>query len=85
MGVGQATMLTHDDVTRVVSSVGVDRFMVELIDRLEAAFIQFDPSRTRIPVRDGFSYDDPATGLLEWMPILQTVLNIGLCIFSRKT
>jgi len=38
---------------------------------LEEAFCRFDPQQTRVPVRDGFNYSFPRSGLLEWMPLLQ--------------
>ena len=46
--------------------------MDELIDRLDKAFRSFDPQRTKVPVRSGFNYSLPRSGLLEWMPLLQS-------------
>ncbi len=31
---------------------------------------EFDPGRHVIPVRDGFDYQQPQIGLIEWMPAL---------------
>ena len=64
-------ILTGDDVAEIVRCVGCNEFMDQLIERLHLAFAEFDPSNTTVPVRDGFHYDDPATGLVEWMPLYQ--------------
>ena len=61
-------LLTETDVQRLLRAVGIDRFMDALIVRLETAFCSVD-SATEIPVRTGFHYDTPASGLIEWMPI----------------
>ena len=71
MGLEPAIHLKPEEIAALIAEVGLDHFMKELIERLERAFAQFDPDKTQIPVRDGFSYSEPATGLLEWMPILQ--------------
>ena len=60
------------DIENIARAVGIDSLMDELIDRLEAAFVEFDPTQYQVPVRQGFSYRLPQTGLLEWMPILNT-------------
>ena len=72
MGVAPAYLLTHEHVASIVSTVGLDRFMDQLIERLEVAFRDFDVAKTKIPIRDGFSYQVPHMGLLEWMPILHS-------------
>lgn len=61
-------MLTDVDVRGLIRSVGIDRLMDDLIARLEAAFRSIDGS-TEIPVRTGFHYETPTSGLIEWMPI----------------
>ncbi|MCZ6894355.1 MAG: ornithine cyclodeaminase family protein, partial [Gammaproteobacteria bacterium] len=43
----------------------------EVIDALEAALRAFDESKYQVPARDGFEYQDPAPGLLEWMPAME--------------
>ena len=43
--------------------------MDELIYRLEKAFVDFDATKSDIPVRAGFHYEKPEQGLVEWMPI----------------
>lgn len=64
-------VLTSRDVANIVGRVGCDYFMDEMIKRLQRAFEIYDPSRVTVPVRDGFHYSQPQTGLLEWMPIHQ--------------
>ena len=66
------TFLSQADITSVVQVIGIDALMDELIDRLNQAFVNFDPRDTIIPVRDGFSYLEPRPGLLEWMPLLNS-------------
>ena len=70
MGIDSAVLLTDENVQQVVSRVGLNRIMDELIERLYDAFVTFDATRSLIPTRSGFSYESPMTGLLEWMPIL---------------
>lgn len=65
-------VLSQLDVQSIITTVGVDVLMDELISELEKAFRNFDPQQTIVPVRDGFSYSNPHHGLLEWMPMLET-------------
>ncbi|MFQ5466780.1 MAG: ornithine cyclodeaminase family protein [Kiloniellaceae bacterium] len=44
--------------------------MDEVIAGLEKALETFTPNIDRIPIREGFSYDVPSDGLLEWMPAM---------------
>jgi len=68
----KTTILSQLDVQNVITAVGVDQLMDELISKLEKAFKDFDPQQTVVPVRDGFSYSSPQQGLVEWMPMLET-------------
>ena len=68
----KTTVLSQPDIQAIVAEVGVDQLMDELIVRLGEAIRSFDPQQTSVPVRDGFSYTSPRSGLLEWMPMLQT-------------
>lgn len=63
-------LLSQSDLHEIVSRVGVDRMMDELIARLRTALIAFDTAETEIPVRAGFHYEAPVPGLIEWMPLL---------------
>lgn len=65
------TLLTRDDLRRIVCRIGIDALMDETIGRLAAAFAAFDPKDTVIPARDGFKYSHPQIGLVEWMPALR--------------
>ncbi len=64
-------LLSHRDLQEIVRRVGIDRLMDDLIDRLSGALVAFDAGKTEIPVRAGFHYESPVTGLIEWMPLLQ--------------
>ena len=65
-------VLSQLDVQSIITSVGADALMDELISKLEVAFHDFDPQQTVVPVRDGFNYSSPRQGLVEWMPMLET-------------
>lgn len=71
-------ILTAADVQRVVHHVGLDRLMDELIDGLTAAFVAYDPAATDVPVRHGFAYTKPTTGLVEWMPCMDRRAGVTL-------
>lgn len=62
------TILTANDVREIVHRVGLDELMDQTIGRLNEAFTDFDPVKIVVPARDGFQYQTPETGLLEWMP-----------------
>ena len=62
-------VLTGKDVCDIVQHYGIHDVMDTLITRTMAAFSTFDPEITVIPARSGFSYDNPASGLVEWMPL----------------
>lgn len=63
--------LTSADVAEVVLAVGIDRFYDELIESMTEAFTEYDPAVTIAHTRDGFHYQEPDLGLLEWMPTMQ--------------
>lgn len=66
----KTTILTASDIKKIVDIIGIDRLMCNLIEALEAAFIAYDPNITEVPMRTGFTYDQPHNGLLEWMPLI---------------
>ena len=68
----ETIIVSTDDIRLIVHHMGIDTLMDEMIERLTAAFVAYDPSETIIPARAGFQYDRPNTGLLEWMPAMQT-------------
>ncbi|MBK8021002.1 MAG: ornithine cyclodeaminase family protein [Chloroflexi bacterium] len=55
----------------MVQTVGIHQLMRSMIDALERAFVAYDERIDIIPPRDGFSYDEPYPGLIEWMPSLK--------------
>lgn len=63
-------VLSAADTRSVIERVGLDALMDELIERLVAAFRDFDDATARVPARAGFHYSLPEPGLLEWMPVL---------------
>ena len=67
----QTLILSVDDIRRIVECVGLDALMDEMMTRLVQAFEQFDPKKTVVPVRTGFSYEQPHVGLVEWMPLFE--------------
>ena len=64
-------IVTADDVQRAVRHIGLDAFMDQLIERLSTAHADYDPETTEIPIREGFAYTRPTTGLVEWMPCME--------------
>jgi ornithine cyclodeaminase/alanine dehydrogenase-like protein (mu-crystallin family) len=67
----QTTILTASDVRDIVHRVGLDALMDETIARITEAFATFDPEKIAVPARDGFQYDSPDMGLIEWMPCMR--------------
>jgi ornithine cyclodeaminase len=71
-------VITKSDLQQILSHLGLDRLMDELIDRLTLALARFDDSQTLIKKRDGFAYDQPHPGVLEWMPCMQSQGRVTL-------
>lgn len=67
----QTLLLSVADIRYIASHVGLDMLMDEMTARLTKAFEEFDPARTVVPVRTGFSYALPHLGLVEWMPLFE--------------
>ncbi|MEE9372225.1 MAG: hypothetical protein V3V00_04155 [Saprospiraceae bacterium] len=63
-------ILSGQDIQQIVLHFGHDLIMDSLISRLTSAIEHFDPDKTIVPVRSGLHYDFPASGLIEWMPLL---------------
>lgn len=64
-------LLTQEDIKKIIDHVGITPFMDQLIDRLNEEVKNFDKDLTHIPIRSGFSYTEPSTGLIEWMPLYE--------------
>ncbi|MEM7323088.1 MAG: ornithine cyclodeaminase family protein [Actinomycetota bacterium] len=58
------------DLTSVIESVGLGRFVDELIDALRDGFTAYRDTEVAHLARDGFSYRNPQMGLVEWMPAM---------------
>ena len=68
----QSTLvLSSRDVQVIALEVGLDTIMDQLIQRLSTLMQTFDEGQTDIPIRAGFNYFEPSTGLVEWMPLHQ--------------
>jgi ornithine cyclodeaminase/alanine dehydrogenase-like protein (mu-crystallin family)/pimeloyl-ACP methyl ester carboxylesterase len=63
-------VLTQQALAQLVNEVGLDTLMDDTIARLEVALLRYDEALVDLRVRDGFHYDRPTVGLIEWMPIL---------------
>lgn len=61
-------VLAAADVTRLIHMVGRDGLMDLMIERLRARFLDHSPDAVEVRDRDGFRYEEPELGLLEWMP-----------------
>jgi len=73
---GRKTLvLSSSDIEEIVNDIGIDEVMDTLIDRMTLAFIKYDPAQTIIPIRSGFNYIEPNTGLIEWMPLFNKKEN----------
>ena len=64
-------VLSVQDLRRVVEEIGLADLMDRMIDALGTALEGFTPERYRVPARDGFWYEKPEFGLIEWMPALE--------------
>jgi ornithine cyclodeaminase/alanine dehydrogenase-like protein (mu-crystallin family) len=65
-------ILRASDVEIIIRQFGLNALMDELILRLEQAIQAYDQEKVIIPVRSGFCYDKPKSGLIEWMPLMNT-------------
>ena len=69
--------LDSEAIRLIIQNVGLNPLMDELINRLRTELTDFDAEQFSIPTRDGFDYEQPYSGLLEWMP-LQTEQQITI-------
>jgi L-lysine cyclodeaminase len=65
-------ILAAADMTRLLEIVGRDEFMDLMIERLRARFLDHSADAVEVRARDGFRYDKPDLGLIEWMPTHET-------------
>ncbi len=64
----KTTVISADDLRKIVHKIGLDQLMDMVIDRLTSSIIRLENKQTIIPVRSGFKYSHPQLGLIEWMP-----------------
>lgn len=67
----ETMIIGADAMAEIVRRFGRDRIMDWMIERLTAAFERASRDGFELPPRQGFHYDKPHTGLLEWMPVLE--------------
>jgi ornithine cyclodeaminase/alanine dehydrogenase-like protein (mu-crystallin family) len=67
----QTRVLGANDLADIVTAVGLDRLLDELIEALVHALDDHDEEVLVTPDRDGFHYEKPDLGLLEWMPSME--------------
>jgi len=65
-------ILRANDIETIIRRRGLDDLMDELIKRLETAIQNYNRLKIIIPVRSGFHYEEPKSGLIEWMPLLNS-------------
>ena len=70
-------VVSSQDVQKIVEHVGINALMDSLIANLEASIMSYD-SRVKIPIRSGFHYERPNSGLIEWMPLYNEGENVLL-------
>ena len=60
------------DLAALLDAVGRDQLMDLMLERLRARFLDHADDAVEVRARDGFRYDKPALGLVEWMPTHET-------------
>jgi len=61
-------LLAAADLTHLLEAVGRDELMDLMIEQLRARFLDHSADAIEVRSRDGFRYDKPDLGLVEWMP-----------------
>jgi L-lysine cyclodeaminase len=61
-------LIASSDMEMILSRVGLDSLMDQLIDRLREGFSTTNLAQAQIPARSGLHYHSPDLGLIEWMP-----------------
>ncbi|WP_084737959.1 ornithine cyclodeaminase family protein [Cystobacter ferrugineus] len=64
-------VLGEQEMRRLVAAVGLHALMDETIAALERTLARFDPAHTELRKREGFQYQHPFPGVLEWMPVME--------------
>ena len=71
-------ILSCADIHQIIRELGFNKVMDDLIQHLEKALLSFDPKQTIIPIRSGFHYYQPHTGLVEWMPLMNQGKEVSI-------
>ena len=75
-------ILTIDDIRHIAQKVSLNTLMDDLIARLTQTFAEYKSDMYVCPPRAGFTYDEPHTGLVEWMPIMASGLQATIKVVS---
>ncbi len=75
-------LLDAPSLTELVQRVGLQTLMRDLITRMNRSLRSMDSGSFDIPVRDGFDYQLPRTGLVEWMPLHELGKTVTIKIVS---
>jgi ornithine cyclodeaminase/alanine dehydrogenase-like protein (mu-crystallin family) len=67
----ESIVISIQDTRAVVRRVGLNNLMDEIINQICRALETYNPDNLVTSDRDGFAYEDPHLGLLEWMPIMR--------------
>jgi ornithine cyclodeaminase/alanine dehydrogenase-like protein (mu-crystallin family) len=67
----ESMIIDSQAVNKIITTIGFNNVMDELIVKLETAISSFTKDETEIPIRSGFNYKKPFLGLVEWMPIMK--------------
>jgi L-lysine cyclodeaminase len=70
-------VLSSFDIQEILRHFGVDWTMMTLVERLRIAINNYNPQKISIPVRSGFHYEKPQSGLIEWMPLYHQDDQVG--------
>jgi L-lysine cyclodeaminase len=62
-------VLSSLDIQEILRHFGVDWIMMTLVEQLRIAINNYNPQKLSIPIRNGFHYEKPEPGLIEWMPL----------------
>lgn len=63
-----STILSVDDIRRIVARVGLNSLMDQVIENLETVCHDYNAHNFQVPARDGF--ENGRGGLIEWMPVM---------------
>ena len=72
----ETLVLSSTDINNIVHHYGLNSLMDTIINKLSVGFSSYNSQYTSIPVRSGFNYKKPHTGLIEWMPLYNQGENI---------